>query len=123
MVKKYHYVIAKQCFVPLTNIIINFVTKHKKLEKHGFNLVPKHVIGARPTSNRSKHNQDSPVRITYDSPETKKAIISAAMFGALWGRRNAKDKFAFFRDIPNVRRHVQLKRRRQEEPDEKEPKR
>ena len=82
---------------------------HKKLEtkkvgKHGFDFKPHHIIGARHAWNTSSNTQVLPMRVTYDSPQTKRKVIDAALCGGLWGCKNPHARAAFFRDIPMVGR-------------------
>ena len=64
------------------------------------------------------------MRVTYDSEKTKRIVVRAAKSANLWGHqeRKGKGKIAFFRDVPNLKRHAQVKRKLEENPCEDVPK-
>jgi hypothetical protein len=85
---------------------------HGKLTKHGFRFRPQNIIGARPTSGTARNDHTSPI------------VMKAAKSADLWNIRvkDEKGRLAYFKDVPSPRRHVQVKRKRQETSDEKESK-
>ena len=101
---------------------------HGKLVRYGFKFSPQKIIGARPTSSTARNDQTLPMRVTYDSPKTKGIVVKAAKAADLWGyqERKGQGKIVFFRDVPNPKRNVQVKRKHEENPGEevsKNPKR
>ena len=71
---------------------------------------PRKIIGAHPASIAVKNDQESPMRVTYDSINTKKIVVKAAKAADLWGHQEKNDKMIpFFRDVINTGRKVQAK--------------
>ena len=71
---------------------------------------PRKIIGARPALRAVKNDQDSTMRVTYDSQNTKKIVVKAANSAGLWGYREKNGKIApFFRDVIDTGRKVQAK--------------
>ena len=85
-----------------------------KIGRHGIDIEPHHIVGARPVKQTSKPQtsgcDEAPtMSVTVDSSETKQRIIDAAMFANLWGHKHNE---TFLRDVPPLKKSPSENRKR-----------